>query len=286
MRITLSQLRGVVQEVLEEINPLEVLDEKEGKKDACYYKVKSRYKVWPSAYASGALVKCRKVGAKNWGNKSKKKESMERDLLRQVVAEEIAKLAEKKTNKRIPRKKGQKAKSKKHSDLYTDEDPKGTIHGLKFATVADAEKSVSKIRGSDRSHAHKVQAAVAMEQRAKAAGKTSAAGVYRKYINSVKKTENLEEEPLEEKKRKLTKKPGSETSLRDWFKRKGAKGSKSGWVDCNTCRKDKKTGRKKCGACGRESGEKRSKYPRCRPTPAACGERGDYGKKSKAGKKG
>ena len=79
MRITLSQLRGVVQEVLEEINPLEVLDEKEGKKDACYYKVKSRYKVWPSAYASGALVKCRKVGAKNWGNKSKKKKSMDRD---------------------------------------------------------------------------------------------------------------------------------------------------------------------------------------------------------------
>ena len=43
-----------------------------GKKDACYYKVKSRYSVWPSAYASGALVKCRKVGAKNWGNKTKK----------------------------------------------------------------------------------------------------------------------------------------------------------------------------------------------------------------------
>tara|TARA_R100001509_G_scaffold105393_1_gene62333 strand:+ start:479 stop:1081 length:603 start_codon:yes stop_codon:yes gene_type:complete len=43
------------------------------KKDACYHKVKSRYKVWPSAYASGALVRCRKVGAKNWGNKSKKK---------------------------------------------------------------------------------------------------------------------------------------------------------------------------------------------------------------------
>jgi len=41
-----------------------------GEKDACYKKVKSRYKVWPSAYASGALVKCRKVGAANWGNKS------------------------------------------------------------------------------------------------------------------------------------------------------------------------------------------------------------------------
>ena len=41
-------------------------------KDACYHKVKRRYKVWPSAYASGAIAKCRKVGAKNWGNKSKK----------------------------------------------------------------------------------------------------------------------------------------------------------------------------------------------------------------------
>jgi len=44
-----------------------------GKKDACYHKVKARYKVFPSAYASGALAKCRKVGAKNWGNKKKKK---------------------------------------------------------------------------------------------------------------------------------------------------------------------------------------------------------------------
>jgi len=42
------------------------------KQDACYHKVKSRYKVWPSAYASGALVQCRKKGAANWGNKSKK----------------------------------------------------------------------------------------------------------------------------------------------------------------------------------------------------------------------
>jgi len=44
-------------------------------KDACYKKVKKRYKVFPSAYASGAIAKCRKVGAKNWGNKSKKKSS-------------------------------------------------------------------------------------------------------------------------------------------------------------------------------------------------------------------
>ena len=57
----------------------EQFDEAAGKKDACYHKVKARYDVWPSAYASGALVKCRKVGAKNWGNKSKKEGVNERD---------------------------------------------------------------------------------------------------------------------------------------------------------------------------------------------------------------
>lgn len=46
--------------------------DEETKKDACYHKVKRRYKVWPSAYASGALVQCRKKGAKNWGNSKKK----------------------------------------------------------------------------------------------------------------------------------------------------------------------------------------------------------------------
>jgi hypothetical protein len=48
----------------------QTLDEKQ---DACYNKVKSRYKVWPSAYASGALVQCRKKGADNWGEGGKKK---------------------------------------------------------------------------------------------------------------------------------------------------------------------------------------------------------------------
>ena len=99
--------------------------------------------------------------------------------------------------KRIPRKKGQPAGSKKHSDLYTDENPKGTIHGLKFATVKDAEASVSKIRNSGKKHAHKIQAAVAMEQRAKAAGKKSAAAVYRKYINAMKKKTKAKNESVE-----------------------------------------------------------------------------------------
>ena len=172
MKVTISQLRDMVEEtLLDEKKKKKKKKKKGGKKDACYHKVKSRYDVWPSAYASGALVKCRKVGAKNWGNS--KKEGVENDYLRQLVEEEIAKLNE-----------------------------------------SDSE------------------------------------------------------------------------GLRKWFGRKGEKGSKSGWVDCNTCRKDKKTGRKKCSACGRESGEKRAKYPKCRPTPSACSKRGNYGKKSKAGKKG
>jgi hypothetical protein len=89
------------------------------------------------------------------------------------------------------------------------------------------------------------------------------------------------------KKRKKKKKAGSESSkessLRDWFGRKGAKGKKKGWVDCNA--PDGKGGYK---SCGRSSGEKRKKYPACRPTPAACKERGkgkSWGKKAKRGKK-
>ena len=64
--------------LMEEEDLTEAKDKKgkgSGKKDACYHKVKSRYSVWPSAYASGALVKCRKKGAANWGNSTKKEET-------------------------------------------------------------------------------------------------------------------------------------------------------------------------------------------------------------------
>ena len=63
-----DEVKGVKEDAITE----EQFEQLAEKKDACYYKVKSRYKVWPSAYASGALVQCRKVGAKNWGTKSKK----------------------------------------------------------------------------------------------------------------------------------------------------------------------------------------------------------------------
>ena len=106
--------------------------------------------------------------------------------------------------KRIPRKKGQPANSKKHSDLYTDENPKGTIHGLKFATVDDAKASVSKIKNSGKKHAHQIQAAIAMEQRAKVMGKAGPAAVYRAFINKMKKkTKAMQKESLEEKSKGL-----------------------------------------------------------------------------------
>ena len=96
---------------------------------------------------------------------------------------------------RVPRKKGQPAGSKKHSDLYTDENPKGTIHGLGFKDVATAKASVNKIKNSGKSHAHKIQAAIAMEQRAKEMGKTAEANVFRQYIEQMKKkTKEMQKE--------------------------------------------------------------------------------------------
>ena len=101
-------------------------------------------------------------------------------------------------NPRIARKPGQKAGSDKHSDLYTDENPKGTIHGLGFTDRAKAVQSINKIKGSGKTHAHKIQAAIAMSQRAKVASErakdpekkkdlASAHRVYQQYINKIKK---------------------------------------------------------------------------------------------------
>ena len=97
------------------------------------------------------------------------------------------------------------------------------------------------------------------------------------YRNCVKAEEG------KKRKKKAGTESSKESSLRDWFGRKGAKGKKGGWVDCNA--PDGKGGYK---SCGRSSGEKRSKYPACRPTPGACKEKGrgkSWGKKSKRGKK-
>ena len=99
---------------------------------------------------------------------------------------------------RIARKPGQPAGSDKHSDLYTDENPKGTIHGLGFTDAKTARTSINKIKGSGKTHAHKMQAAIAMSQRAKVASQRakdtqkkkdlgSAHRVYQSFIDTNKK---------------------------------------------------------------------------------------------------
>jgi hypothetical protein len=106
--------------------------------------------------------------------------------------------AKKEDSKRVPRKPGQKAGSDKHSDLYTDENPRGTIHGLGFTDAETARTSVNKIKNSGKTHAHKIQAAIAMSQRAKVASERAkdpkkkkdlgaAHRVYQSFIDTNKK---------------------------------------------------------------------------------------------------
>jgi len=168
---------------------------------------------------------------------------------------------------RIPKKPGQPNKSDKHSDLYTDEDPKGTIHGLGFKDVKTAKQSVSKIRNSGRSHAHKIQAAIAMEQRARVAGKTSEAAVYRKFINSMKeKTKQMNEE-----------------GLRDWFGKSKSKDGKGGWVNVvtgGTCASDEPgEGTPKCVS----SAKRASMTPAERLSAARRKKAADPGQQAKTG---
>ncbi len=83
----------------------------------------------------------------------------------------------------------------------TDENPKGTIHGLGFTDRAKATQSINKIKGSGKTHAHKMQAAIAMSQRAKVASQrakdpekkkdlASAHRAYQQYINQKKKSKD------------------------------------------------------------------------------------------------
>ena len=202
-----------------------------GKKDACYHKVKSRYKVWPSAYASGALVKCRKVGAKNWGKSTKESIELQEGL--EDAEEAILDTLDQEGGA---------------AGLDPLED---AIKGMELPDDFNIEEFLEELEDVIQHEA----------------------GDY------VEKT-GLEEAKKKKKKRKKAGTESSkESSLRDWFRRKGAKGKKKGWVDCNA--PDGKGGYK---ACGRSGGESRKKYPACRPTPGACKERGkgkSWGKKAK-----
>jgi len=184
--------------------------------------------------------------------------------------------------------------------LYTDENPKDTV-SVKFRTVQDIKDTLSKASFKSKSHKRQSQIINLIHQRARAAyqnakdpkvkARLKKAFDYAKERKeaSKRKTKRMNkneikniivqeiEAIMDEKKKKAGTESSKESSLRDWFGRKGAKGKKGGWVDCNA--PDGDGGYK---ACGREKGEKRSKYPACRPTPGACKEKGkgkSWGKK-------
>ena len=205
----MDKLQQIVHEEVEAF-----LDEKKKKKkdDRCTRIAKRKYDVWPSAYASGAVVRCRK--GEIWKGLKEEEEDLQ-SKIRQALKDEGGAA-------------GMDA-LEKHAEAPADE-------------IEDAIEQMEDVGQHEDGD----------------------------YILADDEAVDIVDEDIVDE------------DLRKWFGRKGAPGSKSGWVDCNTCRKDPKTGKKKCKACGREKGEKRAKYPACRPTPAACGKRGDWGKKSKA----
>jgi len=190
----------------------EELEEK--KDDRCTRIAKRKYDVWPSAYASGAVVRCR--AGKIWKGV---KESVEVSDLEIKIRQALH-----------------------------DEGGAAGIEGLVKKIGASEDDIIDAIKGmEDVGHHH-----------------------YGDYIlDDADQINVMREDEIEE-------------DLRKWFGRKGEPGSKKGWVDCNAPKyKDgKKVGYK---SCGRGSGEKRSKYPACRPTAAACKSKGKgkkWGKKA------
>ena len=147
------------------------------------------------------LTAAKKIQDKNKKDKEKVKEDKDMEDFLNDIANNTPNESQFEDAKRIPKKPGQKDKSDKHSDLYTDEDPRGTIHGLGFTDGAKARQSVNKIKNSGRTHAHKIQAAIAMSQRAKVASQRAkdpqkkkdlgqAHKIYQNYIDTNKKSKD------------------------------------------------------------------------------------------------
>ena len=170
------------------------------KKDRCYRLAKQKYDVFPSAYASGFIVRCRQGKV---GRKKKANEKLEID--------------------------------EEWSDKYKRSIDCDNPEGFSQRAHCQGRKKNESLNLDD-------------------------------VLDSI---DSLLEGTFDKEKSQ---------GLHGWFSRAGGKGS-SGWVDCNTCRTNPKTGRKTCKTCGRQSGEERSKYPACRPTPSACTKRGTSSKR-------
>jgi len=253
-----------------------------GKKDRCDRIARRKYDVFPSAYASGAIVKCRQ--GKIWRGLKEvltEKQYSDHEMFNPDTGDKIITKSHeqhvdlaKKGYTHVNPKELEKILKKEGGAAGLDALVKGTKGEKKEVKLTlKLMKNVGQHKDGDYILADNSEVRIVAE--------------VKKII--IKELAKLLDEKKKRKKRKKSKrkKAGSESkkesSLRDWFGRKGAKGKKGGWVDCNA--PDGKGGYK---ACGRQKGEKRKKYPACRPTPAACRERGkgkSWGKKAATGKK-
>ena len=233
---------------------VKVKKKSKGKDDRCTRIAKRKYDVWPSAYASGAVVKCRQ--GKIWKG----------------ITEELDK-KEKSEIKKIQKELGNASEShKKLADIMSELEDE--LDALEDKFEVELEKAAEKMKAGSKAHADQVKRLDKIIQ---------------EEVEAFLMMEKKKKKKKAKKKVKTDFSKEKDKGLHGWFERQGGKGKSKGWVDCNTCRKDKKTGKKTCKTCGRQEGEKRAKYPSCRPTPAACGSKGkgkSWGKKSaKKGKK-
>ena len=242
-------MKHIIKEVL-----LQEAKKKKKAGDRCTRIAKRKYDVWPSAYASGAVVKCRQ--GKIWKN-----EDLEYDLDTLMENTEYEDLTE----------------TPKIGDVYKNVNVKtqGGIEkrAVKVVSIYPKEREVL-VRtdaGGD--------AIVSFDDLIKEELNEKWSKDYKKSINcnnpkgfsqtahcAARKKRARGEETKSKSVNEAPKKDFSkekEKGLHGWFERRGGQGKAKGWVDCNTCRDGK------CKPCGREEGEDRKK-PRCRPTPSQC----------------
>ena len=198
----ISYMGGFRLGYVDNIQPMASLGDKppkgQGGKDSRGVGLHANYSSQAPGTMRPFITASKKIQDKNKKDKEKVKEDKETEDFLNDIANNTPNEDQFEDTNRIARKPGQKAGSDKHSDLYTDENPKGTIHGLKFTDGPAARASVNKIKSSGKTHAHKIQAAIAMSQRAKVASERAkdpkkkkdlgvAHKVYQSYIDTNKK---------------------------------------------------------------------------------------------------
>ena len=256
-----------------EITKGELEEAKKKKADRCTRIAKSKYDVWPSAYASGAVVKCRQ--GKIW------KGLNEEDEYGIVGVEQLEKklLDKYKGLKTLFLSKYKGALSVDMIEVNPNERSKGVGSNvmndiIEYADANNMEIRLNPALKDERKGTTSRNRLVNfyknfgfIENTGRNIDYTKKAGTMYRLPKSVGQSLNEKTDFSKEK----------EQGLHGWFARQGGKGKSKGWVDCNTCRDGK------CKSCGRKEGESRSKYPACRPTPSACKSKGkgdSWGKKS------